>query len=70
MSTLGQEIVVDAVVAAAALWLVWSFGPESWRARLTRRRASPTYDAALHADGLDGRSEAQDGTCGPDCGCG
>ena len=58
-----QELVVDAVVIAAVAWLVWSFGPESWRARLTRRRAAPSYDRALHADGLDGRAET-------DCDCG
>ena len=68
MSASVQGAVVDGVVAAAALWLLWSFGPESWRARLTRRRAAPGYDRALHADGLDGRPEAKD--CGPDCGCG
>ena len=69
MSAVVQEVAVDAVVAAAALWLVWSFGPESWRARLSRRRrATPAYDAALHADGLDGRAE-DDKACGPDCGC-
>ena len=68
MSAAVQGAVVDAVVAAAALWLLWSFGPESWRARLTRRRAAPSYDRALQADQIDGRPA--DGGCGPDCGCG
>lgn len=68
MSVALQGWLVDAVVAAAALWLVWSFGPESWRARLTRRRAAPSYDRALQADQLEGRSA--DKACGPDCGCG
>ena len=68
MSGAVQAVAVDVVVGAAALWLLWSFGPESWRARLTRRRAAPSYDRALHADALDGRPERQD--CGPDCGCG
>ncbi len=68
MSATRQDIAVDAVVAAATLWLVWSFGPESWRTRLTRRRAAPSYDRALQADQLDGRT-AEKG-CGPDCGCG
>ena len=61
-----QEWLVNAVVLAAALWLVWSFGPESWRTRLTRRNAAPSYDAALNADALDGRPQKD---CGPDCGC-
>ena len=56
MSAGVQEWVVDAVVLAAALWLVWSFGPDSWRIAL-RPRAKPSRDAALHADGLDGRPE-------------
>lgn len=63
-----QGVAVDAVVAAAALWLLWSFGPESWRARLSGRRAQPSYDRALQADELDGRSPPDKG-CGPDCGC-
>lgn len=68
MSALVQELVVDAVVLAAAAWLVWSFGPESWRARFTRRPAAPAYDRALRADGLDGRP-AEAG-CGDEaCGC-
>lgn len=67
MSAAVQTAVVDLVVAAAALWLLWSFGPESWRARLTGRRAQPSYDRALKADELDGR--APDKGCGPDCGC-
>ncbi len=66
MSAALQELAVDAVVLAAALWLVWSFGPESWRARLTRRPAAPAYDKALNADALDGRPQKD---CGPDCGC-
>ena len=58
MSAAVQEWIVNAVVIAAALWLVWSFGPESWRTALRRRgRGKPSYDATLHADGLDGRSE-------------
>ncbi len=66
-ATLLQELVVDTVVLAAVAWLVWSFGPESWRARLTRRRAAPSYDRALQADALDGRpAETKDGGC--DCG--
>ncbi len=66
-----QQAIVYVVVAAAALWLVWSFGPESLRrALLRRRRVAPAYDVALHADGLDGRREdVADGDCGPDCGC-
>ena len=68
VSALIQGVLVDAVVVAAALWLVWSFGPESWRARLTRRRAAPSYDRALQADQIDGRPA--DKGCGPDCGCG
>lgn len=69
MSEALQTVVVDAVVAAAALWLLWSFGPSGWRARLTRRRAEPSYDRALQADQIDGRSPPGEG-CGPDCGCG
>ena len=76
MSATLQGLVVDAVVAAAALWLLWSFGPESWRARLSGRRAGPGRDRALQAEELDGRpavkspAESQDGRgCGPDCGC-
>lgn len=58
MSAGVQELVVDAAVVAALLWLVWSFGPDSWRTALSRRRrAKPGYDAALHADALDGRPE-------------
>ncbi len=68
MSAALQGGLVDAVVAGAALWLLWSFGPESWRARLARRRAAPSYDRALQADKLDGR--APDKGCGPGCGCG
>ena len=67
MSALIQGVVVDAVVAAAALWLVWSFGPESWRARLSGRRAAASHDRALQADPIDGRPP--DKGCGPDCGC-
>ena len=67
MSQLLQGLVVDVVVGAAALWLLWSFGPESWRARLTGRRAPASYDRALQADELDGRPA--DKGCGPDCGC-
>ena len=69
MSTAVQELIVDAVVIAAALWLVWSFGPESWRTAVRRRRAKPSYDTALHADALDGRTETpRAGTdCGPGC---
>jgi hypothetical protein len=64
-----QQLAVDVIVAAAALWLAWSFGPEGLRrAVLRRRRVRPAYDVALHADALDGRSE--DTPCGPDCGCG
>lgn len=59
MSAAVQEWIVNAVVVAAALWLVWSFGPESWRTALRRRRAKPGYDVALHADRLDGRSKRE-----------
>ena len=63
-----QQAVVYVIVAAAALWLVWSFGPESLRRAVQRRRrVKPAYDVALHADGLDGRPEEK--ACGPDCGC-
>ena len=68
-----QQAIVDLVVAAAALWLVWSFGPESLRrAVLRKRRVTPGYDIALHADGLAGETEGaapSDKGCGPDCGC-
>ena len=67
-----QQLVVDVVVAGAALWLVWSFGPESLRrAVLRRRKVAPAYDVALHAEGLAGEREtprAQAEDCGPDCG--
>ena len=76
MSAAVQGAVVDAVVAVAALWLLWSFGPESWRARLSGRGGKPGYDRALQADELDGRpprdpaGESPEGKgCGPDCGC-
>lgn len=72
MNLLVQTVAVDAVVILAAAWLVWSFGPESLRRLITRKRqAKPAYDVALHADGLDGRPEtAKAKDCGPDCGCG
>ena len=58
-----QSIVVNLVALAAALWLVWSFAPASFRAALTRRRALPAYDAALQADELSGQAPG-DETCG------
>lgn len=70
-----QGVVVDVVVAGAALWLLWSFGPESWRARLTGGRPQPGYDRALQADELDGgapaagQAKATGKDCGPHCGC-
>lgn len=65
-----QQVVVDAVVLAAALWLVWSFGPESLRRLVLRKRkVAPDYDVALQADGLAGKTAAAK-DCGPDCGCG
>ena len=67
MSAALQELVVDGVVLAAVAWLVWSFGPESWRARLARRRrGAPAEDVALRADGLDGRAP---GETAAGCGC-
>ena len=67
-----QQAIVYLVVAGAALWLVWSFGPESLRrAVLRKRRVAPAYDVALQADGLGGEAEgakAADKSCGPDCG--
>ena len=67
-----QQAIVYLVVAVAALWLVWSFGPESLRrAVLRKRRVTPGYDVALHADGLAGEAEGAthaDKACGPDCG--
>ena len=72
MSAAVQGVVVDAVVAVAALWLLWSFGPESWRARLSGLRAKPGHDRALQAEALDGRppetsaGKPRDGKgCGP-----
>lgn len=65
MSETLQSWVVNAVVVAAALWLVWSFGPESWRARLSRRRGRPGHDRALQAEALDGRPVEK--ACGKDC---
>ena len=68
-----QTIAVDLIVLCAAAWLVWSFGPDSLRRLVLRRRkVVPAYDVALHADGLDGRPEraaAAAKDCGPDCGC-
>lgn len=70
-----QPLIVDVVVAAAALWLVWSFGPVSLRRAVRRRQGrgravKPGYDVALRADGLAGKPESADDRCGPDCGCG
>ena len=60
-------------MAGAAVWLVWSFGPDSLRRWVRgRRTVKPGYDVALHADGLAGQAETAKPTedCGPDCGCG
>ncbi len=64
-----QQAVVDVVVAAAALWLVWSFGPESLRrVVLRKRRVAPSYDVALHAEALAGERESPPpADCGPNC---
>ncbi len=53
-----QTVIADGIVLAAALWLVWTFAPGSWRARLTRKRALPAYDAALQAEELAGEAPA------------
>lgn len=60
-----QSLVVNAVVLAAAAWLVWSFAPASFRGLFMRRRAVPSYDAALQADELAGQQPGD-----PACGCG
>ena len=60
-----QSIVVDAVVLAAAAWLVWTFAPASLRSLVTRKPAVPSYDAALQADELAGQQPPT-----TDCGCG
>ena len=57
-----QTIATDAIVLAAALWLVWSFGPRSLRTLVTRKRAAPSYDTALQGDELAGQAPG-------DCGC-
>ena len=61
-----QSLVVNAVVLAAAAWLVWSFAPASFRSLITRKRAVPSYDAALQADELAGQQPPTTA----DCGCG
>ncbi len=64
-----QQLVVDAVVLAAAAWLVWSFAPSGLRRRLaglaprgSRARAEAASPLAaggveaLQAQELDGRA--------------
>ncbi|CAN5305859.1 hypothetical protein BH09PSE2_BH09PSE2_10050 [soil metagenome] len=56
-----QAVATDVIVLAAALWLVWSFAPSSWRRLITHRRTAPSYDMALKADELDGRPPSSEG---------
>lgn len=50
-----QTIITYLVVAAAAIWVVWSMLlPKSLKRRLTAKKAVPAGKAG----------------CGPDCGCG
>ena len=79
-----QQAVVDLVVLAAALWLVWTFAPSGVRRRVSRllprgsraRRLAASPAAAGGVEGLqaaeiDGRpAPASDAGCGPGCGCG
>ena len=80
-----QQLAVDAIVAVAAAWLVWTFAPFSVRRRLadllprgSRARAaaiSPTSAGGvegLQAAEIDGRPAPAKAVkdCGPGCGCG
>ena len=80
-----QRLAVDAIVAAAAAWLVWTFAPFAVRRRLSallprgsraRATAASPFSAGgvegLQALEIDGRpAEASSAKdCGPGCGCG
>ncbi|MBE7217882.1 MAG: hypothetical protein INR64_05365 [Caulobacteraceae bacterium] len=76
-----QQLLVDAIVACAALWLVWTFAPYGARKRFAallprgRPRAVAASPAAaggvegLQAVELDGRPPPAAKDCGPGCGC-
>ena len=55
-----QAIATDVIVLAAALGLLWSFAPSSWRRLITHRRETPSYDKALQADELAGQEQPTD----------
>ena len=65
-----QSILVNGIVFIAACWLVWSFAPASFRNLFTKKRALPSYDAALQADELAGQNPGDDTCgCGPEKSC-
>lgn len=80
-----QQLAVDAIVAAAAAWLIWTFAPFAVRRRLAAllprgSRARATAASPLSAGGvqglqaveIDGRPEeaAAPKDGGTGCGCG